>query len=118
MTLSPVEFSRLAAQAIAGPPRVFDWAKDCPDVVMRVFPPVVGTGRGEVIEPYTCIRCGRESWREFTWAHRPLNSGIRTCGGTVVPRSQVDRVRAEEERKAIASLLAIAQQESGGWRPV
>lgn len=113
MTLSPAAFSRLAARSIAGPPRVFDWAKDCPDVVMRVFPPVVGIGRGEVHEPYTCIRCGRESWEPFTWAHRPLESDRRTCGGKVVRRSQVTRVRAEEDRKMIAGMLKIARQESG-----
>lgn len=110
--IDPRELRRFLTAAVVVQ-RPFDWARDCPDAVGRVFLPVVGTGRGEVLEPYTCIRCGRESWEPFTWAHRPLESGQRTCGGKVVPRSQVDRVRAEEDRKTINGLLAIASAESG-----
>lgn len=117
MSISRADFARMATAAVASPPRIFDWAKDCPDIVMRVFPPIVGEGRGEVAEPYTCVRCGRESWRPFTRGHRPLDSDRRTCGGTVVKRSQVERTRAEEQRKFVAGMMGLADAESG-FRPL
>ena len=116
MTVTAFQFRKLAAATLAGPPRIFDWAQDCPDAVGRVFPAIVGTGRGHVVEPFRCIRCGRESWRSFG-IHRPLDSDRRSCSGTVVPRSQVDRARVQENERFIVSMLRVAQQESG-WRPV
>ena len=93
------------------PREPFDWSRDCPELARR-WPPVVGTGRGKVIEPFVCIRCGREDWRRFG-VHRPINSDIRTCSGTVVKRSEVAATREREGRQFAASMLQVAQQESG-----
>jgi hypothetical protein len=92
--------------------RPFDWLRDCPEEFMRQWPPVVGTGRGEVIEPFVCIRCGRESWRPFS-IHRPLESDIRSCSGTVVKRSEVEAARDKEGRQMAAAMIRVARQESG-----
>lgn len=104
----------IAAQFIP-PRRPFDWSRECPELV-RQWPPVVGTGRGEVIEPFVCISCGRESWREFS-VHRPLNSDIRTCSGTVVKRSEVEETRQREGRRFAAAMIRVARQESGCLPP-
>lgn len=91
----------------------FDWAIKAPaDVGARTFPPIVGGGRGHVLEPYECVQCGRSSAAHFG-IHRPLNSGFRTCPGTVVPRSQVGRVRREERRRFIAAATRMARAEGG-----
>lgn len=55
---------------------------------------------------WVCVRCGLRSEKHFTWAHKPKDSDIRTCGGTVVRESKV-----EETRKAEAS------RDEGSWRP-
>lgn len=91
---------------------IFDWADRCPDDVgARAFPPIVGGGRGH--EPFQCIRCGFESW-EKPCAHRPLNSGIRTCGGKMVPRSQVTEARREADKNFLLAVHRMASAERGG----
>lgn len=105
-------FHNAASKAIGFGPRPFDWERDCLPDVERLWPAVVGKGRGEVIEPYVCIRCGREKWEDFGM-HRPLNSGHRSCGGTVVKLSEVEATRAQEQRKFTASMMKVMAQESG-----
>lgn len=29
--------------------RPYDWRRECPDIVARLFPPVVGAGRGHLL---------------------------------------------------------------------
>lgn len=100
----------IAAQFIPAR-RPFDWTRDCPEL-SRQWPAVVGPGRGEIIEPFVCIRCGRQSWLQFG-IHPPLNSGIRSCSGTVVKRSEVEAARDKESRQVAAALIRVARQESG-----
>lgn len=38
------------------PPRPFDWTLDCPADVTRHFPPLVGAGRGHVMQEGTTLR--------------------------------------------------------------
>ncbi len=38
-----------------------------------------------VLTVWKCPRCGRSATTRFTWAHKPLGSGIRTCGREPVP---------------------------------
>ena len=53
--------------------RPYDWRRDCPEDVVRVFPPVAGTGRGEELstegieEPRRKMRP-----RELTTEERPM----------------------------------------------
>lgn len=71
-------------------------------------------------EPFVCIRCGLSRDEPFTWAHCPSpdspRAGLRTCGGTVVPKSQVEETRKAEQERFRRTMAAIAQRESG-WGP-
>ncbi len=70
-------------------------------------------------EPYECIRCGLNSDTPFTRAHRAPDghprAGLRTCGGTVVPSSQVVATREAERLKLTADVARMRAAESG-WR--
>ncbi len=71
-------------------------------------------------ETYICIRCGETRDEPFTWAHVPnansQNAGYRTCGGKVVPASQVEAAREEAERQFTTAVIGLMRAESG-WAP-
>lgn len=68
----------------------------------------IGGGTG----PWTCIRCGEQREEPFA-LHRPKNSGIRSCGGTVVRESEVERVRRDERERWARMMRQIARKEAG-----
>lgn len=63
-------------------------------------------------ESYVCPRCGLTSDEPFTWAHKPLNSNIRTCGGKPVRASEVEAAREREKRTFLTGVLKVARAES------
>lgn len=63
---------------------------------------------------WTCIRCGETREEEFS-IHKPRDSDVRSCSGTVVPSDQVEETRDREYREFAASMRELGRRESG-WR--